>query len=352
MSRFFLSRLQALEEYVPGEQPRDAEYVKLNTNESPFPPSPGVLAAVNAEAAALLRLYPDPTLRPLKEALAARYDVGAENVFAANGSDDILNFAFLAFGADGVCFPDITYGFYPVFAALHGVDAHQIPLQADFTVDISPYLTNRRMVVLANPNAPTGLTLSPEQIEQIVRTNPDHVVLIDEAYVDFGAQSVCPLTKKYENLLVVQTFSKSRCLAGARLGFAIGNAALIGDLERLRNSTNPYNINRISLAAGVAALEEDDYYTEKCRQIQTVREQTAAALREMGFFTTDSRANFLFARHDAIDGGALYEKLKQRGVLIRHFDLPRIAAYNRITVGSAQQMDIFLNEVREILKGV
>jgi histidinol-phosphate aminotransferase len=247
-------------------------------------------------------------------------------------------------------FPDISYGFYTVFAQLYGIKAKTVPLKEDFTIDPADYYDAKgAMVVIANPNAPTGLILPLTAIEQIVQHNPDSVVLIDEAYVDFGGESAIPLTKKYDNLLVVQTFSKSRSLAGARLGYAIGNASLIADLNKIRCSTNPYNVNRLTLAAGEAAIDTQPYYTENCKRIIETREKTAAALREMHFTVTDSRANFLFAKSDRISGEKLYLALKERGILVRHFTSPRIAEYNRITVGAPEEMQALLSAVRDIL---
>ncbi len=350
MSRFFSEKYSALEEYVPGEQPKDRIYIKLNANESPYPPSPGVLAAVNAAQAADLRLYPDSASRVLKEKLAALHGVTVDRVYVANGSDDILNFAFMAFADQGVAYPAISYGFYCVFAALHGIAAEEIPLEADFSIDHTKYRNKNKLIVIANPNAPTGLTLSPEQIEDILRTNPDHVVVIDEAYVDFGGESALPLTAKYDNLLVVQTFSKSRSMAGARLGFAFGHPALIADLEKLRYSTNPYDINRITQVAGAAALDENDYYMANCRRIQESRDYTAQSLQEMGFTVTDSKANFVFAKSDKFPGDTLYQAMKARGILIRHFSLPEISDYNRITVGSRADMEAFVRAVAEALE--
>ena len=258
MSRFISSRFDSLEEYVPGEQPRDKKYIKLNTNESPFQPSPAVLRAASDQAQ-LFNLYSDPTLRDLRSKIASLYGVEMQNVIATNGSDEALSFAFMAYcdKDTGAAYPEISYGFYKVFGQLYGLDCLELPLRDDFTVNISDYFGLGRTVFIANPNAPTGIALTPDEIEQIVINNPDNVVVIDEAYVDFGAQSCVPLTKKYKNLLVVQTFSKSRSLAGARIGFAIGDASLISDLEKLRYSTNPYNVNRMSAACGCAALDEN-----------------------------------------------------------------------------------------------
>ena len=350
MSRYLSSRLTSLEEYVPGEQPQDKKYIKLNTNESPYPPSPAVIERLNAAEAANLKLYSDPDCRGVRTRLAALYGVEKENVLVTNGSDEALNFAFMAYTDRGAIFPDISYGFYKVFAQLYGIKAKIVPLKEDFTIDPADYFdAGGAMVVIANPNAPTGLTLPLTAIEQIVQQNPDSVVLIDEAYVDFGGESAIPLTKRYDNLLVVQTFSKSRSLAGARLGYAIGNASLIADLNKIRCSTNPYNVNRLTLAAGEAAIDTQPYYTENCKKIIETRQQTAAALRDMGFTVTDSRANFLFAKSARIGGEALYRALRERGILVRHFTSSRIADYNRITVGAPEEMQALLTAVREIL---
>ena len=359
MSKFMNPALSGLDPYTPGEQPQDMKYIKLNTNESPYPPSPEVLAAVNAREAADLRLYSDPESRALKQALAERYSVGSENVFLSNGSDDILNFAFLAFAGGApdtgrkAWFPNITYGFYPVFTGLHHIEAVQIPLKDDFTIDPADYCSlgaGEGMICIANPNAPTGLTLTLKQIESILQANPDKVVLIDEAYVDFGVQSALPLIRQYENLLIVQTFSKSRSMAGARLGFAFAQAALIEDLETIKFSTNPYNINRLTSAAGIAALSSDAYFAKNCSRIMETRTWTKVALEDLGFTVLPSAANFLFARAADLSGMEVYRQLKARGILIRHFEKPRIADFNRITIGTREEMETMIAALREILQ--
>jgi len=351
MSRFFSEKYRALEPYVPGEQPQNRQYVKLNTNESPYPPSPAVVQRV-AEETARAQLYSDPDCTRLRRALAEMLDVGPENILPGNGSDEVLNFIFAAYGDDAhpFLFPNISYGFYPVFCAQNRVPFREIPLRPDFTVDPADYVGAAGHVVLANPNAPTGVALGRDVIEELVKSSPDRVVVIDEAYVDFGAESCVPLTKQYDNLLVVQTFSKSRSLAGARIGFAVGAAELIADLNTLRCSVNPYNLSRMALAAGEAAIADNAYYMQNCRRIAETRGQTAARLREMGFRVLPSRANFLFAASDRISGLALYQKLKERGVLVRHFEKPGIADFNRITIGSPEQMERFFQETEEILK--
>ena len=353
MSRFLSSKYGRLEAYTPGEQPTDMKYVKLNTNESPYPPSEKVLKAVNEAAVSMLNLYPDPTCRTLKRKLGALYGKSEENVFVSNGSDDILNFSFMAF-CEGkirkVKFPSISYGFYQVYAELYGVDYEKIPLNNDFSISVEDYFGNNANVVIANPNAPTGLTISLEDIERLLCETPDYVVIIDEAYVDFGAESAVGLIDKYPNLLVVGTFSKSRSMAGARLGFALGNKELIADLEKIKYSTNPYSINRLTLLAGEAAVDDNDYYMDNCKIIADTREYTKSALIKLGFEVTDSKANFIFAKSNAVGGKELYEGLKAAGVLVRHFDNPQITDYNRITVGTKEQMDILLSEIAKILK--
>lgn len=352
MSRFLNKKFARLEAYVPGEQPTDMKYVKLNTNESPYPPSRGVLDAVSSAEVAKLNLYPDPSCKALKQAIAGLYGVEAENVFVANGSDDILNFFFMAFCDEAehpVRFPSVSYGFYKVYAELYGVNYTAVPLDDDFSVNVSDYMTNEANVVLANPNAPTGIALSRAEIERITLANPNRVVLIDEAYVDFGGESVIELTRKYKNLLVVSTYSKSRSMAGARLGFAIADASLIEDLEKIKYSTNPYSINRLTLTAGIAAIADNDYYMENCKKIMSTREYTCSELARLGFEYTESKANFIFARSSEIGGEELYLELKRRGILVRHFSAPEISDYNRITVGTREQMDAMLVAIGEIL---
>lgn len=351
MSTFFSGALKNLAPYTPGEQPQDQQYVKLNTNESPYPPSAGVITALNAKEASDLRLYSDPECKELKKALADYYKVEPENIYVGNGSDEALNFAFLSYATDGrgVAFADITYGFYPVFADLYHIPVQIVPLKSDFSIAPEDYYGLNKTIVIANPNAPTGMALSRDAIEGIVKANPDSVVVVDEAYVDFGAESCVKLTKIYPNLLVVQTYSKSRSMAGARLGYAIGNAELIRDLETVKFSTNPYNVNRLTLRAGVQAIAEQDYYTENCKKIMDTRAYTKEKLEKLGFTVLDSRSNFLFARKPGTDGGAIYRGLKERGVLVRHFDKDPIRDYNRITIGTQEQMDIFLTKLEELL---
>jgi len=351
MSRFLSSRFSSLEAYVPGEQPRDRKYIKLNTNESPFPPAPQVLEALDSREAEDLRLYSDPECRYLREAIAAYYGLSPKNIMLGNGSDENLSFIFMAYCDKkiGVSYPDISYGFYPVFAELYGLGRKELPLRSDLRICPEDYVAAETTVVLANPNAPTGICLPVADIETIVKSNPDNVVVIDEAYIDFGGESCIPLTKKYENLIVIQTFSKSRSLAGARLGYTVACEALIADLEKLRYSTNPYNINRLSLTAGKAAIEGQTYYDNNNAEIIRVREITGDKLKNLGFELTDSKANFIFARCPGLSGKELYQGLRERGILVRYFDKPRISDYVRITIGTEEQMDTLLLALKEML---
>ncbi len=351
MSRFFSQKYSNLEAYTPGEQPKDMQYVKLNTNESPFPPSEKAMAYA-ARAAERLQLYCDPECTKLVGEFSKLYGIGTDQVIFTNGSDDVLNFCFMAFCDEQhpAAFPDITYGFYPVFAELNHIPYTEIPLREDFTINIADYCGIGRTIFIANPNAPTGIALTLDEIERILRSNPDNVVVIDEAYVDFGAQSAVGLIEKYENLIVTQTFSKSRSLAGGRLGMAIGNASLIRDLNTIKYSTNPYNINSMTQAAGIGTLLDDAYCRRNCETIAENRAYLTDRLEKLGFVHTPSVSNFVFAKHPDLDGEKLYLELKKRGVLIRHFTKARIRDYNRITVGTREQLDILLDKIKEIME--
>ncbi len=351
MSRFFSPTHSSLVPYVPGEQLNDKKYIKLNTNESPYPPSADVERAVSEESSRLM-LYSDPDCKPLIAKLSERYSLPKESIVVTNGSDEILNFAFLAFSDENnkVVFPDLTYGFYRVFAQLYNLNYEEIPLREDFTINVQDYLGINKNIFIANPNAPTGIALPLSDVEEIVRTNPDNVVVIDEAYVDFGGESAVSLVKKYPNLLVTQTFSKSRSLAGARLGMGFASPELIADINTLRYSTNPYNINRLTMRAGIAVLENDSYYMDNCRKIAETREYTLNELAKLGFSATDSKTNFVFVKSNKIGGEELYTKLRARGILIRHFSTPKIADYNRITIGTMEQMKTMLDNIKEILE--
>lgn len=351
MSRFFSDKYSSLTPYTPGEQPQERKYLKLNTNESPFPPSP-LAQKLAREAAGDCQLYSDPECRALVSVAAEKFGIDKDNILFTNGSDEILNFSFMAFcdSQHPAVFPNITYGFYPVFAGVNNIPYEEIPLKADFSIDINDYIGINKTIFIANPNAPTGIALSKADIEKIVASNPESVVVVDEAYVDFGAESSVSLIDKYDNLLVCQTFSKSRSLAGARLGFGIGSKELIKDLNTIKYSTNPYNINRMTMAAGIGALCDTQYFEKNCLKIAETREQTVSELQKLGFTMTCSKSNFIFAKSDKIGGKDLYLSLKEKGVLIRHFETPLLKDYNRITVGSKEQMEEFIKTVREILE--
>lgn len=351
MSRFLDPRYSGLKEYVPGEQPRDKKYIKLNTNESPFPPSPSVAALINSAEIADLRLYSDPSQAVLRKKLADYYGAAPENVLVSDGSDEVLNFCFMCFAKGRAVFPDITYGFYKVLCDLHSIDYRLVPLEADFTVDAEKFAGTGVFTVIANPNAPTGIALPVRDIERIVASNPNSVVVVDEAYVDFGAESCLPLINKYDNLVVVRTYSKSFSLAGARIGYCFADAGLIADLDRIRNSCNPYNVGRLSLLAGVAAIDDAPYYELNCGRIAVNREYTTARLKDLGFSVLPSSANFVFASHPKIGGRELYLGLKERGILVRHFETPRINDHVRITIGTKEQSDALISALSTMIGG-
>lgn len=350
-SRFFSRRLAGLSPYVPGEQPREGGLLKLNTNESPFSPSESVLQRAR-ELERDLRLYPDPDCVRLRRALGDAWGIAPERIVCGNGSDEILSFAFQAFCDDDrpALFPDLTYGFYPVFAASRALPWREIPLREDFSVRVEDYRGLRGTVFLANPNAPTGLRLSLAQIEELLLQDRDRLVVADEAYVDFGGESVLPLAEKYDNLLAVRTFSKSRSLAGARLGFGIGDPALVRDLNTVRCSFNPYNVGSPAQALGLAVLEEEQQTRARCAAVALARDYTLGELKKRGFSVTDSTANFVFAAPPSMKGETLYRALREKGILVRHFPKPRISDYIRVTVGTREQMERFLDTLDQIGK--
>lgn len=349
MSKFLTPRLQGLTPYVPGEQPQAREYIKLNTNESPYPPSPAAVAAVTEDLLNGLRRYNDPGAAALCAAIAAPLGLSAEQVVAGNGSDEILGLAFQAFcPGKTTAFPDVTYGFYQVWAKFYGLDCRIVPLQGDLTVRLEDYLQPGENVVLANPNAPTGLALPLADIERILAAHPDDVVLIDEAYVDFGGESAAALLPRYENLLVVRTCSKSRSLAGARLGYALGSPALCGDLQRVRNSFHPYSVSTVTQAMGLASLGDEAYFAACTAKITGTRDRFTQELRTLGFILADSRANFVFAKSPRMPGREVYLRLKERGVLVRWFDQDHIRDYVRISIGTDGDMDRVLDLLRDL----
>ena len=399
MSRFLSKASESLLPYTPGEQPQGRKFIKLNTNECPYPPSPKVAEAIlagyeeiaagcgtagaadmaeQAETAgcgcnagateagkmaekaarvmppelANLRLYSDPEERVLIEAIADHYGVGTNQVIAGNGSDEILGFAFRAFCDQNapLQFADLTYGFYPALCGLYGIPFKVVPLEEDFTLNIEPYKNCGNNVIIANPNAPTGMNLPLSAIEEVAASNPDRVVMVDEAYVDFGGESCVSLLPKYENLVIIQTFSKSRSLAGARVGFAIANPDLIADMNRIKYSFNPYNVNRLSILAGAAAMRDWDYTKECTGRICKTREKTTEALRALGFTVLDSKTNFIFAKSGDMPGKVYFDGLREAGILVRRWDSERIKDYVRISIGSEEEMETFVEETKKLVE--
>ena len=352
--KYWSSRIQTLVPYTPGEQPKDRVFIKLNTNENPYPPSPMAMKAIQENTDARLRLYPDPEATGLREALAEFYHIKPEQVFCGNGSDEVLGLCFYTFFSPGkkVIFPDITYSFYPVYTELFNLDYEEIPLNDDFTLPVEKYLGgDNGGVVICNPNAPTGKTQPVEAIRRILEANPDVVVLVDEAYADFGAQSVVPLINEYPNLVVVGTMSKSRSLAGLRIGYAMGNADLIAGVTCVKNSFNSYPLDRIAQAAGEAAVRDAAYFDETRNKVMATREKTTQKLREMGFLVHDSNTNFIFAMHPDKPGKEIVQGLRDRGVLVRRFDKERVKEYLRISIGTDEEMEAMCAACEEILKG-
>ncbi len=351
MRHYWSSRLAEVAPYVPGEQPKDGVYIKLNTNENPYPPSPRVLQAIADAADSRLRLYPDPDGAEVCAAIAAYYRLRPEQVFVGNGSDEVLAMAFLAFFSPGdkIAFPKISYSFYPVYAGLFAIPYDAVPLCPDFTLDPAVFDGGYRGIVFANPNAPTGIALPLTEVEALVARHGDSLVIVDEAYVDFGGESAAALVDRYENLLVIQTFSKSRSLAGLRVGFALGDKNLIDALNAVKNSFNSYTMDRLAQAGAVAAMADTDYFEQTRRRVMATRERTAEALRDMGFLVLPSRTNFLFASHPDRAAADLFAALRQRKILVRYFSQPEIDRFLRITVGTDGEMDALLSALAEIL---
>lgn len=352
MENLWTKNLRDIDPYVPGEQSSEKDIVKINANENPYPPSPKVFEAIEKFNASSLRLYPNANATPLKQALADYYNVDIKNVFLGNGSDDVIAIAFQAlFNSDlPIAYPDLTYSFYPVWCSLFNIPYKNYPVGDDFRINVEDYKEKNGGVVIPNPNAPTSLGEGTEFVEKLMEYNQDSVVIIDEAYVDFGGVSSVELTKKYENLLVTGTFSKSRSLAGLRIGFAIGSEKLISVLEAVKNSYNSYTIDSVSIAAGVASVLDHEYFTETCNKIIKTRTRVTDELRALGFKVLDSQTNFLFATKDDLSMKDMFEYLKTKKVYIRYFSVPRIENYVRISIGTDDEMDIFLKEVKEYLK--
>ncbi|MFW2160101.1 histidinol-phosphate transaminase [Acinetobacter beijerinckii] len=340
--RFWSPEVRELEPYVPGEQPKIQNLLKLNTNENPYPPSPKVVAAVQAvlsNNADALRLYPDPDATVLKQAIAHQQNVNIDQVFVGNGSDEVLAHIFKAFfiQKEPVLYADITYSFYPVYSQFFSTQTKQIPLNEKFEIDVSDYTQENGGIIITNPNAPTSIALGLDQIEQVLKANPDRVVLIDEAYVDFGAESAVSLVNQYENLVVCQTTSKSRSLAGLRVGFAIAQSHLIAALEAVKNSFNSYPIDRFAIAAAVASFEDQEYFETQCQKVIESREHLVSDLTALGFEVLPSKANFIFATHPQHDAALLAQQLRDQGIIVRYFNKPRINQYLRITIGTDEQ---------------
>jgi len=353
MSRFWSDVVHRLTPYVPGEQTERPDVVKLNTNENPYGPSPRVLEALRENIGDALRLYPDPVSANLRKAIARRFDVTPAHVFVGNGSDEVLAHTFRALLTHRapVLFPDVTYSFYPVYCRLFGTSYKQIALNARFEIDIDDYLQDNGGIIFPNPNAPTGLALDTTQIERLLNANTESVVVVDEAYVDFGCKSVVPLVHHHPHLLVTHTLSKSYALAGLRVGYAIGHPDLIGGLERVKDSFNSYPVDRLAQTAAIAAIEDVEYLADSCRRIVNSRERMACDLHGLGFEVLPSKANFLLVRHPGHGAGNLSASLRERGVIVRHFGKPeRIAAYLRISVGTEAQCALLLDALREILE--
>lgn len=351
MDKPFLDKLRKIDPYVPGEQPQAKDIIKLNANENPYPPAPGVQEVLRTFDASSLALYPDANGKRLKTVLAERFGVKTAQVFLGNGSDDVLALAFQSFFCSDkpILYPDITYSFYPVWCDLFRIPYETVPLSEDFCVNIRNYDKPNGGVVLPNPNAPTGRALPLDAIEDLLQHNTDCVVIIDEAYVDFGANSAVSLLKRYENLLIVQTMSKSRSLAGLRIGYALGSETLIATLEAVKNSYNSYTMDAIALAAGEAAVRDEMYFQQICRKVIATRERAAEALRELGFTVSPSLSNFLFVTHPKKEASVIFEYLRQKNIFIRYFKLPRIDNYLRITVGTDEQMDKLIAALKEFL---
>ena len=339
--------------YTPGEQPQESEVIKLNTNENPFPPSPSVKKILDNFDIDRLRLYPEPDCKTLITAIAERYGVKVSQVFVGVGSDDVLSMAFLTFFSSDkpILFPDVTYSFYDVWADVYKIPYKTCPLRGDFTIDPDDYKQPNGGIVFPNPNAPTGVCESVEMIEEIVKANPSSVVIIDEAYIDFGGESCLRLIEKYDNLLVVQTFSKSRSMAGMRIGFAIGSERLIKYMNDVKFSVNSYTMNTLTLLCGRAAVQDDEYFKKCCGEIISIREYSKEKLKELGFEFTDSKSNFLFAKHKTAKARDIFEALKERKIYVRYWDKQRISDYLRITVGTREQMDKLFCALKDILKG-
>lgn len=357
MGKFWNDKIKEIEPYTPGEQPKDKKYIKLNTNENPYPPSAKVIGKIESMNLEDLKLYPDPDVTELRKVIAEYFsnkindEITHKQVFIGNGSDEILAFIFMTFfnAGDKVYYPDITYSFYPVYADLFNVKEIKIPLNDNFEIEIQKYFGLDGHIIITNPNAPTSIALKLDEIEEIVKNNPNQLIIVDEAYVDFGAESAVKLINKYDNVLVVQTFSKSRSTAGIRLGYALGCESIIEGLNRLKFSFNSYTIDRISIEAGIESFKDNEYFEKTNAKIIQTREKTSEKLKKLGFKVLNSSANFIFISHNKVFAGDLYKQLKENGVLVRYFAKDRIDNYLRVTIGTNEEMRIFIEKLEKII---
>lgn len=351
MSKFWNGKVKTIEPYVPGEQPKDKKYIKLNTNENPYSPSPKVIRAMKNAMGDDLKLYPDPNCSEVIKSISNYYNIEENQIFVGNGSDEVLALSFMTFFEKGeaVLFPDITYSFYTVYADLFNLDYELIPLTEEFEIDLENYKKENGGIILPNPNAPTTKYIEREKLQELIEYNKNSVVIIDEAYIDFGGESMVEFINKYPNLLVIQTLSKSRALAGLRFGFALGNKELIEGLNRVKNSFNSYTIDRVALAGAKAAIEDKEYFEEITEKIINTRNKTRERLRELNFNVLDSKANFLFVSHNIKSAEEIFKKLREDGILVRYFNKKRIDNFLRITIGTDKEMDYLINSLKKIL---
>ncbi len=355
MSKYWSHLTRNIEPYVPGEQPQDKDYIKLNTNENPYPPSPRVMEVLKKSIREEIRLYPDPECWDLRKELAAYYKLqGTEEVFVGNGSDEVLAFSFMAFFKSSlpILFPEITYSFYPVYCSLFDIDYQVISLKEDFTIPAANFIRRNGGIIFPNPNAPTGIYLSLKEIERLLQKNKDSLIIIDEAYIDFGGESAVSLIREYSNLLIIQTMSKSRSLAGLRIGYAMGQEDLVEGLNRIKNSFNSYTLDRLAQAAASESLKDEGYFLETRGRIIATRERIARELRKRNFVVLDSKTNFLFMSHPSYQAEKILKTLKGRGVLVRYFKHRGIENYLRVSIGTDREMNIFIKEIDEILGGI
>lgn len=350
MSKYWNELTKNIDPYVAGEQPKDKKYIKLNTNENPYGPSSKVIAAIKAAASEDLRLYPDPDCTKLRSTIAKYYKLSEEQVFIGNGSDEVLALAFMTFFSSNreIVYPDISYSFYPVYSSLFGLKVRLSNVREDFSINVEDFLKKNGGIIIPNPNAPTGRALKLEEIRNILKHNKDSVVIIDEAYVDFGAESAVSMIEEYKNLLVIQTLSKSRCLAGMRVGFALGSEELIEGLNRIKNSFNSYTVDRVAQVAAVAAFQDEDYFRACTDKIIKTRQEVVNKLENLNFTVVPSKSNFIFATHKEVKAKDIFEKLKVKGVLVRYFNKPKIDNYLRISIGSEEEMKIFIEKIKEV----